>query len=281
MSHFTVMVIGENPEKQLQPYHEYECTGIEDGYVVFVPAEENLQEEFKKRKDDYSSLDEFVEDWYGYQKNDKGVYGRITNPNAKWDWYQLGGRWTGYFKLKESVITEGIGGEPGIMTARVKVGFCDQTLKKHIDVDSMVNDEVENASKKYDVASNVIDGELFESWNDVRERFDDIDEARSFYNNQNVIKRWSDSKLVSENLGYSTEPSDFSMSKEDYLKQAADSALTTFAIVKDSVWYEKGGMGWFACVSNKKEESEWNNEFIKMFNSLPDDTLISIYDCHI
>jgi hypothetical protein len=26
MSHFTVLVIGDNPEEQLAPYHEFECT---------------------------------------------------------------------------------------------------------------------------------------------------------------------------------------------------------------------------------------------------------------
>lgn len=26
MSHFTVLVIGDDPELQLAPYHEYECT---------------------------------------------------------------------------------------------------------------------------------------------------------------------------------------------------------------------------------------------------------------
>ena len=36
MSHFSVMVIGGNVEEQLQPYHEFECTGINDQYVVDV-----------------------------------------------------------------------------------------------------------------------------------------------------------------------------------------------------------------------------------------------------
>jgi hypothetical protein len=276
------MVIGENPEKQLQPYHEYECTGIEDEFVVFVPEDQKeIQEEYENHKNKYSDVDEFAKDWYGYTKNENGVYGRMTNPNSKWDWYQLGGRWTGYLKLKVDSTTQGVAGEQGIMTPRAKVGYCDQTLKKNIDIESMVNHEVETSSKQYDIASSVINGESFESWDIVRERFYDTDKARSFYHNQKVIKRWSDSKLISDNMGFFTKPSEFSMSKKDYLKQAADSALTTFAVVKDSVWHEKGEMGWFACVSHKKEQSEWNNEFMEMFNSLPEDTLISIYDCHI
>lgn len=30
-------------------------------------------------------------------------HGRITNPNAKWDWWTIGGRWSGLLKLKPGV----------------------------------------------------------------------------------------------------------------------------------------------------------------------------------
>ena len=30
MSHYTVLVIGDDPEKQLAPFHEFGCTGIDD-----------------------------------------------------------------------------------------------------------------------------------------------------------------------------------------------------------------------------------------------------------
>jgi len=33
MSHFPVLVIGEEPVKALQPYHEFECTGFDDEYI--------------------------------------------------------------------------------------------------------------------------------------------------------------------------------------------------------------------------------------------------------
>lgn len=36
MTHFSVLIIGDNPEGQLAPYHQYECTGINDEYVKDV-----------------------------------------------------------------------------------------------------------------------------------------------------------------------------------------------------------------------------------------------------
>ena len=38
MSHFAVLVIGPDPERQLAPYHEFECTGMDDEYVDNVRA---------------------------------------------------------------------------------------------------------------------------------------------------------------------------------------------------------------------------------------------------
>jgi len=51
------------------------------------------------------SKEEWIEDWFGYQKKgDK--YGFYTNPNGRWDWYVMGGRWRGYFKVKMMPLLE-------------------------------------------------------------------------------------------------------------------------------------------------------------------------------
>lgn len=102
MTHFTVLVVAKNEEEldaKLLPYHEYECTGIEE-YIEFVPLEDGEAEnDYKEQqeKGNYldSTLEEFVHDWYGsrYYMQD-GKWGRKTNPNNRWDWYQVGGRWS-------------------------------------------------------------------------------------------------------------------------------------------------------------------------------------------
>lgn len=48
MSHFSVMVIGPNVEAQLQPYHEFECTGTDDQYVVELDITEEVRDEYMK-----------------------------------------------------------------------------------------------------------------------------------------------------------------------------------------------------------------------------------------
>lgn len=70
-------------------------------------------------------------------------------------------------------------------------------------------------------------------------------------------------------------------SRNEFVGRAMARAVPTFALVKDGKWYEKGEMGWWACVSNEKEQSDWNKEFNDLLESIPNDTLISVFDCHI
>ena len=46
-------------------------------------------------------------------------------------------------------------------------------------------------------------------------------------------------------------------------------------------WYERGEMGWWACVSNEKEADEWEAQYRKFIASLDEDVTITAVDCHI
>lgn len=100
MSHFSVLVVTpEYPteavlEKILLPYHEYECTGIEQ-YLQFVPADmDELNKEFAERDDKSETFEQWIDGWSGDKQNDQGIWGRWTNPDKKWDWWTVGGRYS-------------------------------------------------------------------------------------------------------------------------------------------------------------------------------------------
>lgn len=57
--------------------------------------------------------------------------------------------------------------------------------------------------------------------------------------------------------------------------------ISAFAVVKDWKWYERGKMGWFAVVSDEKDKDAWGEEVKQLLASLPPDTLLTVYDCHI
>lgn len=230
-------------------------------------------------KNKYKTFESFCEKWHGYKSNN-GKWGYFSNKNAKWDWYSLGGRWTGNFKLKPK--KEGIIGTSGHMTSSAKIGYCDSALKKDIDFEAIRNEKEKEASELYDNVMNVIGNtKPTTPWNEIRENHkDNIEKARKIYNGQKRIKTWIKSSY-SKQLSPLLDIDQFNMSKKEYLKNARDEAICTFAVLKDGKWYEKGEMGWWGCVSNEKEQKNWGEEFNKLINGIQDDTLLSIYDCHI
>lgn len=53
-------------------------------------------------KEVYKTFEEYMEECCGYRKDEKtGRYGYWENPNATWDWYEIGGRWQGALLVRE------------------------------------------------------------------------------------------------------------------------------------------------------------------------------------
>jgi len=46
-------------------------------------------------------------------------------------------------------------------------------------------------------------------------------------------------------------------------------------------WVERGEMGYWGFVDNETDEGVWDKYFNEMWDSLPDDTLLTLVDCHI
>lgn len=321
MSHFAVLVIGDDVEAQLQPYHEYECTGVKDEFVEFVdetaevlagwktdtancvrlPEGEIVScyseeaREYERNNNDaleqievpvkehYADIKEYAEEYHGFEAGGTpDTFGRWTNPDAKWDWWLVGGRWTGFFKVKEGAAHQV--GEVGLMTEPAEDGWGDQLRKKDVDIDGMRDVARNHASEQYDQFKAVTAGyELppFNSWDEVREATDDIEKARAIYTENPFVKAIKDA-----NIGpwFDCALTHFCVrtgGRDAYIQKAVDNCATTFAVVKDGEWYERGDMGWWGMVADEKEDDEWGREFSKLIDGVPDDTLLTVVDCHI
>jgi len=118
MSHFNCLVIFPDPEDAnvpvdelietlMLPFHEFEVTGIkrylefkdftDEWRKQFESNEPNEHLEGKSYKEYYAEFDKFVDKYHGGECRDDNRVGYITNPNYRWDWYQLGGRWNGFY----------------------------------------------------------------------------------------------------------------------------------------------------------------------------------------
>lgn len=308
MSHFTVLVIGDDPETQLAPYHEFECTGYDDEYVQDIDKTEEARLEYTERKasdEDYKdkTFAEFVTDWYGLKVTTTPNANKIseaykfgyclvdesgnvlkvidrTNPNKKWDWYQVGGRWAGFFKLKAKHSELVAVGTPGLMTERAKSDTADSLLKGDIDIDLMRNEAQAEAEKTWDKVHEAVKDKLqdFQTWESLREEHkSNIDEARRLYHLQPAVAAFS--KVP--DMGFFDKLDDYLVPRDHYVQTARNAAIVPFAFVRDGKWYDKGDMGWWGVVSNEKDQCDWNEEFNKMFDRLPSDTLVTLVDCHI
>lgn len=298
MSHFTVMVIGENPEILLEPYNEN--TEVEE-YEVGEVSEAELKRfsDFYKEKYDEDtnlSVEELYEkhgdDWNGRswkKENDVWVEYSTYNPNSKWDWYQLGGRWNGYFKLKEGA--EGEKGTSLLNPPDSDMGYVDACKKGDIDIEGMMDEKGKKAAEVYDFVNSELEGtdaSGYKPWSHFLKMYNDkiitIEEAREQYRSQPLAKRFSEISSTEEGrkkIGFFANVEDFIIPREKYINNARNSAITPYAVLTDDGWFEKGEMGWFGMSSNEKDDNEWNEEFMKLFNSLPNDTPINLVDCHI
>lgn len=306
MSHFTVLVIGENPEKQLAPFHEFECTGIDDEYVIDVDKTKDFHEEWEINKDNYASQKKFAEEWYGWSAvncksepdlsgdhkygyvlvNDDGIVEKAigrTNPNKKWDWHQIGGRWSGMLKMKKG--ESGNVGGTGLFTSPPAPGWADQARKDQIDFEGMYAEAEKKANKTYDSLESITAGLVPPmSWKKTLEYFgkNRIEDARKYRLSCLWMKEISKHNELS--LFFDDEVEYYCVhtgGRNAFVERARCSAFYTFAVIKDGRWYERGQMGWWGMVSDEKDKDDWAEQFMALVADLPGDTLLTIVDCHI
>jgi len=303
MSHFSVLVVG-NVESQMEPFQENNMENCPKEYLEFHDVEENAKEEFESGfttrfkdssgnlhsrydlkgenieefekieipfKEHYANFAEFVEEYLrGYSKDpENGRYGYWENPNAKWDWYSVGGRWAGSLQLtKEAQLQIEQGLIPASAMPNFSYGFSkeekeeilkkalvDSALKKNIDIPEMERPRAERARK------------IWKEWN------------------SKIKFLWSENKerdnWLLRNMGLFFSKEDLkrlnTMSLDEYVE--CRSIWSPYAVAWDGRWYSRGEMGWFG-VSFVNEES-WSGQFRELWKEIPEDATLTIVDCHI
>lgn len=310
MSHFTVLVIGDNAENQLIPFEEQtknpkftefkDCTQeVIDGYT-------------DERKKEYKTIEVFAREYFGYSVSD-GKYGYIRNPNAKWDWYVLGGRWVNTLKLKMDnfgygIIEETTGLSYGELSNlqhiyKTKINTFTRIVKKYRGkVDAIMTvvtgDDISTKLPVMLAKHTKGTGGVFDDFKEVEKfgyadsarkadidfdgmRQDSIDETRKRFRDYREKMANGEGESVKFELayGYNLSLEDFAKLTEDAFVAKQKHEFGTFALLMNGKWYEKGKMGWWACVSEEKDN--WDEEFKLMIDALPNDALLSVYDCHI
>lgn len=304
MSHFTVLVIGDDVEEQLAPYDE----------EIQVPPYRKYDDPAwlfrfyaKEQPDDPEpTLEELIawinkrweDDGEKYGIDELGVYTLSTySPNSKWDWYTVGGRWRGFFKLTQAAMdkaTVARMGQPGVF-GNEPTYDADQVLKGDVDAEAMRSASGDEAGLRWDRAHALFAGTPEpDSWATVLARHGEtkeaVDAARAEYGMQPRIEavRKHDEKCRKEDrwddaiLGLFGNIERYAVSREVFVQRARDNTLCPYAYVKDGEWFAPGEMGWWGMSSDTDEDqARFAREFNEMFDALPDDTLLTMVDAHI
>lgn len=286
------MVIGDDPEGQLAPFDE---NGEVEEYCTGEVSEEDKQEmmEFYAERhhigfhDFDDCYNHYGTDWNSnrWRKGEDGIWRGFSsyNPDSKWDWYVLGGRWSGAFiRLKEGA-TSGVKGKPGVFEN--ETGW-DAALKGDIDFEAIRRDGEARGRECYREVAAKCGGTIPRPeilWDtllhDEKYAGLTVEEKRAMYHAQEAVKIWDAAGYDVPFIGPKIE--DFQCTEDEYAKCRAVGAFVPYAVVRDSEWYGRGEMGWWGVSTNECLEDEWNAKVWEMVNALPDDTLISFYDCHI
>jgi hypothetical protein len=220
---------------------------------------------------------------YGYvqldaEGNVEKVFDR-TNPNAKWDWWTVGGRWDGFLMLKEGAF--GIKGRPGLMGTRSKNDGVSSCRWGDVDAEGMRAAAEKRAAEDYDFIAGIIAGREFQAWDEMNdalpkeERYTDA--VRRAYHDQPVIKDLASNRDAMRWNGYGA----YKKPRDQFLAEARAGALTLFGVVKEGRWYERGSMGWWGAVHDEKDDGAWQREYAKLLDGLPADSWVTVVDCHI
>lgn len=284
MSHFCLLVVGENVAEQLRPFHEFECTGIDDEFVVDVDQTADVQEHVlrdglqdalewfgleSKCVASETEVDRERIHRYGYAVVRDGVLVKAvdrTNPNKKWDWWVEGGRYAGRLLLKT--------GEE-----------ANTALIGDIDFKAMRARKEEEAREWWNrVRAWLGDAPEPDSWETVLERnLGNVDAAREEYNRQPALYAYA--KAAQANHAWPWLESDEWERAYKPVERTIDHyrrrALSAFAVLKDGNWHECGGMGWWGIVRDEKDPDEWQRQVDSLVESLSPDTRITMVDCHI
>lgn len=258
--HLLVMVIGEEPDEQLEPFGENNFGTRKEDYLEFHDVEDECREHYstgffdypgakandpelygKPLREVFPTFEDFMEDFHGPRDEKTGRHGEWFNPNSQYDWYQLGGRFTGHLVLKPG--RKGLLGGLGLCTAHAGPGRADQARKGDIDFAAMSRERYTG---------------FLAAWSELENegRTSDRGAKRSRSVPGTITTR-------DQFLAYARKRSEVN---------------APVAIVIDGGWW---GPWWAADGLTEEAAIQWDAWYAELVESLPDDMLITVIDCHV
>jgi len=280
------------------PFVSWTASPLPDGYVRVA----------MRKNEVFPTLDAYAADYCDTKRDpDTKRLGYWSNPNAKWDWWTIGGRFSGTFPVKttptpktpilhemnqaesfeRSLITS-LGGK---MESSPQAGFADVVLLSDIDMDRVASLTREEADKFFREYEAMLAGKVYPAFEGPRDyalRLGLVDVVRGPAEKTDgvVVLPWSRTDRLADNDERRTW-NDVAkvVSKEEFDKTYMEgfNPLVCFAALDDDGWHEPGKMGFFG-MSDATPTSmvEFKRGFVQRFirAAKPTDVFVAIdYHC--
>ena len=211
----------------------------------------------------YPDFDAYCEDYCGYVKSADGRWGYTCNPNAKWDWWQIGGRFPGGLLVKNDLKDCILSCKENQADAPAGYKYADAARKKDICWELMKKIAMKIAEQNYQryikafEAKDAKDIDFF-----ARVTEDGISGwCNMIYIKGETLDEYKARKGTSDTDQYQVHAYAF--------------------VDRNGDWNASGDMGWFGISCNDKPERAWNDELQTLMNEVQDDDFIVAVDCHI
>lgn len=252
--HFSIIVAGDNYEEQLAPFQENNMGDCPEEYLEFYVEGEC-----------YPTREE-AEKAVGKQKCDEDGY--WTNPNSHWDWYVVGGRYQRKFLPKDGVEYDA--GSASVFEDP-DPRFAAKIRKGDIDFDRMKSEWEKSMRNQWWKLTEIL-GDISTNWTPSTAYDWHKDEERQKYWNQDGIRQIKAEKDFE--WGFSCHELDRMIgcqsADEWVLRHDWRGIYRPYGYIKDGEWID----------ADWDNNETYDKDFDKWFDSLPDDTIINVIDCH-
>lgn len=257
-----------------------------------MPTWPQVVEQFNHRFDETDGETMFYD-----EEMDRAYTMSTRNPNGKWDWFVVGGRWQRSL-ISVPFAPEGslVRGEPGSfgdngnpVVDQEKRMYCDGGQVHALDFEFMRAEQARKGLERYDTWTEIVQkhGQP-EAWADLcaHAELGDLtwDEARQRYHTHPAIKAARGEFGKSDGIiGFLGSPEEeFGTTREEFEQQQRNAALVGYALLTvGGNWTAPGHMGWFGTSSDGPGERDaFTIQANKYLDALSPDTWIVQVDCH-
>jgi hypothetical protein len=258
---------------------------------VVPPELERVEVPHRER---FATFEDYMSNYHAAERDpERGRYGHMRNPNAKWDYWRIGGRWRGYLLVKRDAADAGVGEvsyewKPAFHKGEVPGGptEADWCRVRDLDHEKIAMTSRERTEKFWSDVDQFLSGHDFGPFDGPRSTMLalgilDCKDANELTGAEFWTKKWP--RQTREGVDrfdvMATKPS-----REDLDARVLShmNPIRPWAYLDVNGWRERGRMGWWGMGSDTPESNDKHgHDFDSWVRGGDQGDWLVVVDCHI